>query len=145
MIRPQLPEYDCSLVIRTDFSDDSAWEHICHLLQQPQTSHGFQASVECISDPSVSGLQPENVAAVLPPDAQRPFVFLVDAEALRDPEHAVLVVDLLEEPGRTFRVIPSEAWGVENNLRIANADFADFANATDPRGVFRGFPGAPPL
>jgi hypothetical protein len=85
------------------------------------------------------------VTTVLPPDSQRPFVFLVDAEAVRDPEHAVLVVDLLEEPGRTFRVIPSEAWGVENNLRIANVDFADFADATDDRGVFRGYPGAPPL
>lgn len=145
MIHPRLPDYDCSLVIRTDFTDDAAWEHICRLLQEPQTSYGFQASVECISDHSCSGLQPGNVAAALPPGSQRPFVFLVDAEAVRDPEHAVLVVDLLEEPGRTFRVIPSEAWGVENNLRIANADFADFADATDDRGVFRGLPGAPPL
>lgn len=145
MIHPRLPDYDWSLVIRTDFTDDAAWEHICRLLQAPQTSYGFQASVECISDRSCSGLQPENVAAALPPDSQRPFVFLVDAEAVRDPEHAVLVVDLLEASGRSFRVIPSEAWGVENNLRLANMDFADFADVTDDQGVFRGFPGAPPL
>jgi hypothetical protein len=80
---------------------------------------------------------------VLPPDSQRPFVFLVDSEAVSQPDHAVLVVDLSEEPGRTFRVIPSEAWGVENNLRLANMDFADFADAVDDSGVFRGFPGGP--
>ena len=81
--------------------------------------------------------------SVLPFDSQRPFVFLVDAEAMFQPDHPVLVVDLSEEAGRTFRVIPSEAWGVENNLRLANMDFADFADAVDDGGVFRGFPGGP--
>jgi hypothetical protein len=47
---------------------------------------------------------------------------------------------VIEGPGRTFRVIPSEAWGVENNLSISNMGFAEFADAVDDRGVFRGFP-----
>lgn len=143
MLQPTLPDYDFSLVIRTDFTDDSAWEHICHLIKEPQTTYGFRASVECLSDRSCAGLRPEDVRSVLPPESQRPFVFLVDAEAMFQPDHAVLVVDLLEEPGRTFRVIPSEAWGVENNLRLANMDFADFADAVDDGGAFRGFPGGP--
>jgi hypothetical protein len=143
MLQPRLPDYDFSLVIRTDFTDDAAWERICQLLQKPQTTYGFQALVECLSDRSCAGLQPEDVLSVLPPDSQRPFVFLVDSEAVSQPDHAVLVVDLSEEPGRTFRVIPSEAWGVENNLRLANMDFADFADAVDDSGVFRGFPGGP--
>ena len=143
MLQRRLPDYDFSLVIRTDFTDDSAWERICQLLQKPQTTYGFQAMVECLSDRSCAGLQPEDVRSVLPSDSQRPFVFLVDSEAVSQPDHAVLVVDLSEEPGRTFRVIPSEAWGVENNLRLANMDFADFADAVDDTGVFRGFPGGP--
>lgn len=142
MIRPTLPEYDFSLVIRTDFADDAAWEKVCRLLQEPQTADGFRASVECISDRSCSGLQPGDVRSVLPPGSRRAFVFLVDAETVSQPDHPVLVVDLSEEPGRTFRVVPAEAWGVENNLRLANMDFADFAGAVDDRGVFRGFPGA---
>jgi hypothetical protein len=143
MLQPRLPDYDFSLVIRTDFTDDAAWERICQLLQKPQTTYGFQALVECLSDRSCAGLQPEDVRSVLPPDSQRPFVFLVDSEAVSQPDHAVLVVDLSEEPGRNFRVIPPEAWGVENNLRLANMDFADFADAVDDSGVFRGFPGGP--
>jgi len=64
----------------------------------------------------------------------------VDRVALTDPEHPILVVDLMDQPGRTFRVIPSEAWGVENNLSIANMGFEEFAEAADEDGVFRGFP-----
>jgi hypothetical protein len=47
---------------------------------------------------------------------------------------------LYTEPGRTFRVIPGEIWGVENNLSLANMDFAEFADSTDRDGLFRGFP-----
>ncbi|WP_435828452.1 DUF6924 domain-containing protein, partial [Nocardia testacea] len=41
--------------------------------------------------------------------------------------------------GRTVRILPSQMWGIENNLSIANMDFQDFADAADPDGVFRGF------
>ncbi len=109
-------------------------------MQEPQTDDGFRAYVECISDVSCDGLLPENVASVLPADSQRSFVFLVDSVAISNKEHPVLVVDLYENPGRTFRVIPSEAWGVENNLQLANMDFSDFAVSVDSDGVFRGFP-----
>lgn len=64
---------------------------------------------------------------------------MVDTKTISDPTHPVLVVDLEEQPGRTFRVIPAEAWGPENNLRLANMNFSDFAGALDPDGVFRGF------
>lgn len=49
------------------------------------------------------------------------------------------MVDLDDEPGRTFRVIPRELWSVENNLSIANMDYRDFADSVGADGVFRGF------
>jgi len=67
------------------------------------------------------------------------FVLIVDTQALHDPANAVVVVDLRAERGRTFRVIPSAAWAVENNLSLGNLDFRDFADAADSAGVFRGF------
>lgn len=140
MLHPKLPEDDYSLVIRTAFSDDASWEHVCKLIQEPQTEDGFQACVECISDKACSGVTPGEVATFLPAGSQRAFVFLVDTVAIAHHEHAVLVVDLLENPGRSFRVVPSEAWSVENNLRLANMDFAEFAESVDTDGVFRGFP-----
>jgi hypothetical protein len=140
VILPKLPEDDYSLVIRTDFSDDRAWEQVCQLIQEPQTEDGFQASVECISEKSCSDVTPEKVASILPTTSPRAFVFLVDNSAINHPEHPVLVVDLAQNQGRSFRVIPSEAWAVENNLRLANMDFAEFAESVGRDGVFRGFP-----
>ena len=35
--------------------------------------------------------------------------------------------------------MPSEMWGVENNLSIANLEFDEFVDAADPDGVFRDF------
>jgi hypothetical protein len=127
-------------VIRTDFSDASAWEHVCAAIQEPRTADGFRADVECISDEACSGLRPEAVPAVLPADSRRPFVFVVDSETIRRPDHPVLVVDLVEQPGRTFRVVPAQAWSVENNLRLGNMGFDDFVRWVDRDGVFRGFP-----
>ena len=69
-----------------------------------------------------------------------PFVLVADERAITDREHAVLVIDLEDKPGRTFRVIPREAWSVENNLSIANMDFSEFVAACGKDGVFRGFP-----
>jgi len=40
---------------------------------------------------------------------------------------------------RAFRCIPSELWGVENNLNIANMDWDEFVAVTDQHRVFRGF------
>jgi hypothetical protein len=134
----RLPETRASLVLRTDFSDSPTWEQISIDIQQPQTEDEFQARVECISDPAFTGLTPEN-AVLFSTGSGRTFVFLVDLETISNPEHPVLVVDLNHQPGRTFRVIPSEMWTVENNLSLANMDFYEFADAADKDGVFRGF------
>jgi hypothetical protein len=49
-------------------------------------------------------------------------------------------MDLTRKPGRTFRVFPSQAWGVENNLSIANMGFEEFLESAGKDGIFRGFP-----
>ncbi len=59
--------------------------------------------------------------------------------ALSHAERPVLVLDLESEPGQTFRAIPSQMSAVENNLSIANMDFEEFGDATDPDGIFRVF------
>jgi hypothetical protein len=59
------------------------------------------------------------------------------AEAMSSAEHHLLVLDPFNPEGAAFRVILSEAWGVENNLSLANMNYAGFA--PDPDRVFRGF------
>lgn len=133
-----LPESENALVLRTDFSDEAAWEAVCAAIRQPVGE--FKAYVEIVSDPKYEGLTAEQLPALVPQGSNHSFVFLVDRLALSHPERPVLVVDLYENPGRTFRVIPSEMGDVENNLSIANMDFEEFADAADADGVFRGFP-----
>lgn len=141
-----------SLVLRTDFSSDGAWLEVCEALQRPVGD--FVARVECVSDRAFEGASVEQVvachamaqeqAATKAEEYYRTFVFVVDALAIASRERHVLVVGLGDGlgdggRGRSFRVVPSEAWGVENNLSIANMDFADFADNCDADGVFRGF------
>ena len=57
-------------------------------------------------------------------------------------DQTVLFVDfneLNEQVGRTFRSIPSEVEPIAASLSLANMDFAEFADNTDPDGLFCGF------
>jgi hypothetical protein len=135
----KLPNTEHSLVLRTDFSDDAAWNALCAAMQEPSDG-GFRAFVDCISDPAYAGLTVDQLVALPPEGTGRSFVFIADQVTFTDPKWPVFVVDLHAEPGRTFRVIPREMWGVENNLSIANMDFYEFADKAEPDGVFRGFP-----
>jgi len=134
-----LPQTDCSLLLRTDFSDDAAWAALCEAVQEP-SEDGFQAHLDCINDTAYDGLTVDQLVASAPKGGDHTFAFIADRIALTNPERPVLVVDLYDEPGRTFRVIPREIWGIENNLSLANMDYSEFADSTDRDGVFRGFP-----
>ncbi|MGW3279652.1 DUF6924 domain-containing protein [Nocardia rhamnosiphila] len=136
---------DVSLFIRTDFGDDEAWRIVAALAMAPGAGEEaeFVATLTCIDNPENEGL---SIDALLDKIGDRPtyFAFLADTVTLTDPEHPILAVDTGPEEtgherGRTVRILPSEMWGIENNLSIANMDFQDFADAADPDGVFRGF------
>ena len=53
---------------------------------------------------------------LIPPGYNHLFIFVVDQVLISSPGHPTIVMALFEKRGRTFRVIPSEMWGVENNL-----------------------------
>ena len=126
-----------SIVIRADFSDDAAWQTVRDAIAAPVGT--FKANLIPVEDRQYEGLTAERLPTILPKNFRHTFVFIVDRTTLVDREHPVLVVDVLERPGRAFRVIPSEMWSVQNNLKLANMDWEDFAESTDPDGVFRGF------
>jgi hypothetical protein len=134
-----LPHGQVALVVRTDFSDDGVWEAIGAAILQ-LTEEGFGAQVDFVDDATYRGVTKEQLLGLVPGGDQRPFFFMiVDEVTVRSPEHPILVVDLWREPGREFRAVPAAVQSVENNLSIANMDFAEFADAVDDDGVFRGF------
>ena len=134
-----LPKTDHSLLLRTNFSEHAGWTALCEAIRRP-SADGFMASIDGVSDPDYDALTIEQLVVLCPKGGDRRFAFIADRSTFTDSERPILVVDLNDEPGRAFRVIPSEMWGVENNLSIANMDFREFAESVDPDGVFRGFP-----
>lgn len=136
-----IPLTENPLVLRTDFSNLSAWNNICALVRKPVGIFRFRANVDFLDDPEYDGLTPELLLGLIPNNYNHNFIVLVDQAALSLPEHPVLVMDLFENSGKVFRAIPSRVQAIENNLSIGNMDFDEFANAVDASGVFRGFPG----
>ena len=138
----QIPTTTVSPVLRTDFSDQAAWETICDEVRLP-TAEGFEAYVECIDDPAFEGVSKQQLLASIPADYPHTFIIVVDEKAISDAEHPLLVLNLYDGPGSAigeeFGALPAGIQGVQNNLSIANMDFADFAGAVDGQGVFRGF------
>jgi hypothetical protein len=135
---PGLPTPDDlhSLVIRTDFIDESAWLAARRALTT--TTGEFTANLQFVDDRRYENLTADGLLA-LTDGSDQAFVFLVDRETLSRPDHPVLVVDLFEDGrGRTFRVTPQAIWAVQNNLVIGNMDWEDFSDSLDADGVFRG-------
>jgi hypothetical protein len=134
-------------LVRTDFTDDSAWARVVDECTRP-SPEGFQAAVEPVDDPQLDGAAWASLreAAVRNPSGGA-VLFVVDATTFASAEHPVLVVSTSifltenrpDEYSRPFRCIPGQLWGVENNLNLANLDWRDFADRVDADGVFRGF------
>jgi hypothetical protein len=134
----QIPETENVLVLRADFSDGAAWDAVCESVKAPQGD--FQANVDCVSNTAFRGLDASSIFTALPKDDNHTMIFVVDSVTLKQPDHPVLCIHLMDQPGRTVRVIPSEMWSIENNLSLANMDFSDFVDSVGRDGVFRGFP-----
>ncbi|MDR3081668.1 MAG: hypothetical protein LBV60_12210 [Streptomyces sp.] len=132
------PEDLTSLVLRTDFSDESAWDAVraavdATAAHSPATYIGEPR----FADVKVRMLLDEEAAA--DEDHRIFYLFLADATTMDDPARPLLAVDLGDEPGRTFRVPAQWFHDVSANLSIANMDFAEFADAADESGTYRGF------
>ncbi|MFD5160028.1 DUF6924 domain-containing protein [Streptomyces hawaiiensis] len=135
-----LPQPDdlTTLVLRTEFADDAAWEALCAALD---AADAYPCATR-VSDPRFAGAGVQALLAeesAAEEDERICEVFLADATALAGPEHPLLAVDLFTDPGRTFRVPVRWYPEISANLTIANMDFAEYADAADPSGTFRGF------
>jgi hypothetical protein len=129
-----------SLVLRTDFSDDQAWETL-------QAAINMSCEYPCatyVSDQAYAGVSIQALVEMHSAGGDADYIgylFVADAVTMRGPEQPLLAVDLNWEPGRTFRVPPRWYAGISANLMIANMDFHEFADEVDASGTYRGFAG----
>jgi hypothetical protein len=135
----ELPKYNCSLLVRVDFSDDAAWRQLLTDIEH-ETEEGFRAYVEPIDDPEFDGADWLAIKAAVPDnDEGASVLFVADTATLATDDHPVLVVDLFSD-APPFRCDAANLWSVESNLNISNMDWDEFAELAGPDGVFRGFP-----
>ena len=134
-----LPSTSASPLLRTDFTDQAAWDAICDEIGTP-SPEGFQAHVEPIDDQAFDGLTMQQILRAVPDGYPHTFIIVADRVAMAAGDRTLLVINLYEEgAGQHFRAVMSAMWGVENNLSLANMDFEEFADAVDSTGVHRGF------
>ncbi|GIJ46599.1 hypothetical protein Val02_34850 [Virgisporangium aliadipatigenens] len=133
---PQLPPGDVTVVLRTEFTDEGGWESVCAALEAASPDGAFQDGVRFVSDPAFDGAAGAVLVALTRDSDEHPYLYAVDRVTLSSFDLPVLVVD---ESGRSFRVVPAQFWTVEANLARAAVDFEEFADAADDDGVFRGF------
>jgi hypothetical protein len=133
---PSLPPGEESLLVRTDFSDDEAWQSLCEAVTLPVGE--FRAYVRPVSNPALAGATFQQLVEEAA-GSGRNFLLVADAPAMQGDDPTIQAIDLLDEPGRAFRLVPSAAWSVENNLSLGNMGFSEFAEAVGIDGVFRGF------
>jgi len=130
------------VLVRTDYSDDRAWHAALSAATAVYVTDDFErmgALLQPVESSDLSNLTPEELVA-LPREGYISQIAVADAQTMRD--QTILFVDfneLNEQVGRTFRSIPSELEDIVANLSIANMGFAEFADNTDPDGIFRGF------
>jgi hypothetical protein len=141
-------ESDTTPLVRTDFSDDNAWERTVSAVTAPlfvedelNGSGDYEPNITPVEDRNFEDLNAERLASSYDEDRVG-YVLLADKTtmgALDDP--TVVYVDMYDEPGRAFRCSVAEIASIEVNLSIANMDFEEFADSVGPDGVFRGFDG----
>jgi hypothetical protein len=128
-------------VVRTDFSDDAAWESVLARLRVPVLEGEPEPEPCLVCDRWFDGAPPERVLrgvrAVLPEGLVPAAVFLADAEAMRAQGHPLLAVTT-EWNGNPFapgdetfitqyRTLADAAVEISVNLELGNMDFQDFA------------------
>jgi len=128
-----------ALLIRTDFSDQSAWNKLKTAVSEPEDPFIF--TMEIVDDRPNSGATVGQVMDALPEDYPHSFIVVADSVAISQPDHPLPVVDLLEERGRQFRAVAAQVSSIDNNISIGNMGFEEFAGLVDETGIFRGIPG----
>jgi hypothetical protein len=134
-----IPTSENALLIRTDFSDQTSWDRLIGAARE--SGDIFMFNMEVVDDRANTGMTVEQLMTALPEGYQHSFMVVADSVAISQPDHPLLVVDLLEERGRQFRAVAAVFSQIDSNLSIANMGFEEFAGLVDDGGVFRGIEG----
>jgi hypothetical protein len=144
----RLPDTNLGLVIRTDFTDQAAWEAV-----QARITDGHAAEHNAIAvadqqllpidDKANAGLTPEQASNLVEEanDVMRSVVFLADSTTMSTADQTLLAVtspdeDLPDSPW-TFRLRPESAVRINLTLSSGGLSFSEYLEDVDDNGVYR--------
>lgn len=99
------------LVLRADFANQTIWEEICLIIQEPVD--GFYANVEFLDDFEYEGIAKDDLLSLIPKNYNHNFIVLVDRVAITEVDHPLLVVDLSEGSNESFRAVPTTVQSID--------------------------------
>ena len=137
LMKITLPNSSYPLLVRTDYSDDTAWEALKQKVTSPENE--YEAVITFIDERKFENLSLDQLPSIDCEQDKYDFIFIADSISMYNKEKTILCVDLGENYGKHFRVVPSKLWAVANNLFIVHMEFNEFAESVDPNGIFRGF------
>ncbi|MFD2415058.1 DUF6924 domain-containing protein [Amycolatopsis pigmentata] len=129
MTATRFPETDYSPLLRTDFTDDEAWQAILDEIGDDWMT--------VMADPGHQGLSVPELVALVPEGNRYPVLVVADEVTFSSAERSLLLIDVRQENGRTFRVVPDAIQSAVGNLSIDNETFDDYLDSVDESGVYR--------
>lgn len=129
-----LPKSDYPLLIRTDFSDENRWAGIVEKLIF--TSDGLEPDW-IINSKEYEGLEIGDLPKFSIDQNEHDFIFLADSFSMTSDDAAICCVDLSDDFGTAFRVLPSDVFEALNILFSGKVDFADLMQRTDENKLYR--------
>ncbi|MFB9840038.1 DUF6924 domain-containing protein, partial [Actinoallomurus acaciae] len=129
MTAARLPETDHSPLLRTDFTDDDAWQALLDEIGDDW--------VTVVEDPGHQSLAVPALLALVPDGSRYPVLVVADEVTFSSAERSLLLIDVSEEPGRTFRAVPDAYRSAIANLSIQNQSFDDYLRSAGDSGVYR--------
>ncbi|MDI1234484.1 MAG: hypothetical protein PSX81_09395 [bacterium] len=126
------------LLVRTDFSNETAWKDLCWELHSPHQDFGILSAIDFYSNPALEGINVEELPYKLSKQYPHSFIFIADKMTFAREEQPLLCVSLINCACNFFRILPSEIWNVENNLSLTEMAFEEIAKQISDDGVYTG-------
>jgi hypothetical protein len=133
-----LPSTEASLLVRTDFTDDAAWE-ATRAASLAENEHGSRAHLHVVDDEAFTGATWQWLrSAILDLDRRGVLLYVADTAALAG-DHPIQVVDLSRTARQPFRCLARELAGIDGTVTDATMEWEDFADNVESDGTYRGF------
>ncbi|MQY28331.1 DUF6924 domain-containing protein [Nocardia aurantia] len=134
-----LPQVDSPLLVRTDFSDDSAWQALLAVVDAPSAA-GARANTHIVDDAAYTDLTAAQVVEQAPAGRLGELLIVADKTAVTAPDMPLLVIHRPGTPDHEgLRVVAAQLGSVANAVTGATREWDEIADAADDEGVFRGF------